>query len=66
MGGWEEDGDAGEESGQEELGVDVSELDSDLFGTFQKDSRKGISACSSMIYYFLPPSYFIYSTYFSI
>ena len=44
MGGWEEDGDAGEESGQEELGVDVSELDSDLFGTFQKDRGKGIPA----------------------
>ena len=44
MGRWQKDGDAGEEGGQEELGVDVSELDSDLLGTFQKDRGKGIPA----------------------
>ena len=49
MGGWEKDGDAGEEGGQEELGVDVCKLDTDLFGTFQKDGGKGIPACMTIL-----------------
>ena len=49
MGRWQKDGDAGEEGGQEELGVDVSKLDADLLGTFQKDRGKGIPACMTML-----------------
>ena len=49
MGRWQKDGDAGEEGGQEELGVDVSELDADLLGTFQKDGGKGIPARRTML-----------------
>ena len=45
MGGREKDGDTGEESGQEELGVDVSKLDPHQFGTFQKDRGQGIPGC---------------------
>ena len=42
MGRWEKDGDAGEECGEEELGVDVSKLDAHLLWTFKKDRGRGI------------------------